>query len=504
MSSIDLEKPSASAHEHGSVTPIDPITEDAFPKDMQKRVLRKMDLRLLPMLALLYLLAFLDRGNIGNAKIEGMLDDLNMTGPQYNWCLTVFFFTYVAFELPSNLLLKKLRPSRLFGMLMFAWGIVMTLMGIVQNYHGLLVSRLFLGVAEAGLYPGMAYYITLWYPRHLAQYRQAFFFSAASIAGAFSGILAWAIAKMDGVGNYAGWRWIFILEGLLTVLVGIVAPFVMYDFPETAKFLTEQERRYVVYMLRAQNSTGGSGPDGQRHEVVEEQQKFRIKYVLDALTDWQIYVGLFMYWGITCPLYGISFFLPSIIQDLGYTSSTAQLLTVPIYITAAVVAVVSAWMSDRYKKRSPFVLFFMCLIAIGYIIVLASSDRGVPGVVYFGVFVAAVGLYPAFPGNVTWISVNLAGDYKRAAGMAMHIGLGNLAGAMASNFYRAQDAPRYVLGHALELGFVVVGIIAVLILRVSYTRINKKRDGIDVSELGMDAHELAKMGDRSPLFRYML
>ncbi|KAL4750637.1 hypothetical protein BDW72DRAFT_203767 [Aspergillus terricola var. indicus] len=496
---LEYEKPSVIAlegKEHAGLTSLD----QGFPPDMQKRVLRKMDLRLIPMLALLYLLAFLDRGNIGNAKIEGMLDDLNMSGPEYNWCLTVFFFTYVAFELPSNLLLKKLRPSRLLPLLMVAWGIVMTLMGVVQNYHGLLISRLFLGVAEAGLYPGIAYYITLWYPRHLAQYRQAMFFSAASVAGAFSGILAWAIAKMDGVGHYAGWRWIFILEGILTVLVGVIAPFAMYDFPETASFLTEEERKYVIHALRTQNS----GQDTLRAggDAVEEQARFRPRYVLDALTDWQIYVGLFMYWGITCPLYGISFFLPSIIRDLGYTSSTAQLLTVPIYITAAVVAVAGAWLSDRYKKRSPFILFFMSLIAIGFVIVLASSDRGVPGVVYFGVFVAVVGIYPAFPGNVTWISVNLAGDYKRAAGMAIHIGLGNLAGAMASNFYRAEDAPKYTLGHALELGFCVVGIFAVLILRFSYKRINKKREAIDISQL--DSYEMMKMGDRSPMFRYML
>ncbi|KAL4735280.1 major facilitator superfamily domain-containing protein [Aspergillus similis] len=497
---LEYEKPSVIAlegKEHdASHTPFG----QEFPPEMQKRVLRKMDLRLIPMLALLYLLAFLDRGNIGNAKIEGMLDDLNMSGSEYNWCLTVFFFTYVAFELPSNLLLKKLRPSRLLPLLMVAWGVVMTLMGIVQDYHGLLISRLFLGVAEAGLYPGIAYYITLWYPRHLAQYRQAMFFSAASVAGAFSGILAWAIAKMDGVGNYAGWRWIFILEGILTVLVGAVAPFAMYDFPETATFLTEEERRYVIHALRTQ----ASGQDTLRAggDAVEEQAKFRPRYVLDALTDWQIYVGLFMYWGITCPLYGISFFLPSIIRDLGYTSSTAQLLTVPIYITAAAVAVAGAWLSDRYKKRSPFVLFFMSLIAIGFVIVLASTDRGVPGVVYFGVFVAVVGIYPAFPGNVTWISVNLAGDYKRAAGMAVHIGLGNLAGAMASNFYRAQDAPKYTLGHALELGFCVVGILAVLVLRFSYKRINKKREAMDLSQ--WDSYEMAKMGDRSPMFRYML
>ena len=130
-----------------------------------------------------------------------------------------------------------------------------------------------------------------------------------------------------------------------------------------------------------------------------------------------------VYWGIVSPLYGISFFLPTIIRDLGYTSSTAQLLTVPIYITAAAVAIIGAYYSDRHGQRSPFILFFMGLIAIGFTIVLASTGRGVPGLVYAGVFIAVVGIYPAFPGNITWISNNLAGSYKRAAGMAIHIGV---------------------------------------------------------------------------------
>ncbi|KAH8431086.1 uncharacterized protein LDX57_008747 [Aspergillus melleus] len=495
-----MEKPSTMNIDHVDDSPRDSAAEkdlhDAhsppeFTPEMEKRVFRKMDLRLIPMLSLLYLLAFLDRGNIGNAKIEGLLEDLNMTGPQYSWTLTVFFFTYAAFELPSNLLLKKLRPSRWLPIIMIAWGIVMTLMGVVQNYEGLLVARLFLGLAEAGLYPGTAYYITLWYPRHRAQYRQAMFFSAASIAGAFSGILAYAIAKMDGVGGYEGWRWIFILEGLLTVVVAFIAPFAIHDSPETATFLNEEERQFVLHSVRFQTSAGHD----IGHVVEEEEIKFRPRYVIDALLDWQIYVALIMYWGITCPLYGISFFLPSIIKDLGYTSSTAQLLTVPIYVTAAIVAIAAAWVSDKRRQRSPFILFFMFLIAMGFVIVLASTGRGVPGVVYFGVFLAVIG-------NVTWLSVNLAGDYKRAAGMAMHIGLGNLAGAMSSNFYRTQDAPEYVLGHALELGFCGVGMIAVLVLRFSYKTINKKRENVDVSLY--NPAEMAKMGDRSPMFRYML
>ncbi|KAL1956248.1 hypothetical protein VTO42DRAFT_7508 [Malbranchea cinnamomea] len=461
----------------------------------EKKVLRKMDIRLIPTLAILYLLSFLDRGNIGNAKIEGLDKDLGLTGGQYNWCLTVFFFTYAAFEVPSNLLLKRLRPSIYLPSIMVAWGVVMTLMGIVQNYAGLLTARLFLGLAEAGLYPGVAYYITMWYCRHEAQLRQAMFFSAASIAGAFSGLLAFAIAKMDGVGGYEGWRWIFILEGILTVLVAITAFFTIYDFPETASFLTEREREFVVHRLKYQGSTPGA-------KKVAQQESFDWKYVKAAFTDWQIYISLFMYWGIVCPLYGISLFLPTIIKDLGYTSSTAQLLTVPIYVTAAVVAVVGAFFSDRRGQRSPFILFFMSLIGIGFIICIASAGRGVPGVVYAGVFIAVVGIYPAFPGNVTWLSNNLAGSYKRATGMAIQIGVGNLAGAMASNFYRAQDAPKYTLGHALELGFVVAGIIAVAVMRLTYQRINRKRE--EQGTGGLTEEEMSRMGDRAPSYRYTL
>jgi sugar phosphate permease len=132
------------------------VTMASFAHLDEKKILRKMDMRLIPTLAVLYLLSFLDRGNIGNAKIEGLQEDLNMTNDQYNWCLTVFFFTYAAFEVPSNLLLKKLRPSRWLPIIMLAWGLVMTLMGIVQNYTGLLISRVFLGLTEAGLFPGVA------------------------------------------------------------------------------------------------------------------------------------------------------------------------------------------------------------------------------------------------------------------------------------------------------------------------------------------------------------
>jgi MFS family permease len=261
----------------------------------------------------------------------------------------------------------------------------------------------------------------MWYCRHEAQFRQALFFSAASVAGAFSGLLAFGIAKMDGVGNLEGWRWIFILEGILTVLVAIMAFFVLYDFPETAGFLTEEERAFVVYRLKYQ----GQSEDGSRMRVAQDDT-FQWKYVKAAFLDWQIWANILVYWGIVCPLYGISLFLPTIIRGLGYTSSTAQLLTVPIYITASVLAVVVAYYSDRVGKRYPFILVCLCIMAVGFIMCIAGGS--VPGVVYAGVFIAACALYPAFPGNITWLSNNLAGSTKRATGQALQIAIGNLAG----------------------------------------------------------------------------
>ncbi|KAI0539229.1 major facilitator superfamily domain-containing protein [Xylaria digitata] len=465
----------------------------------EKKILRKMDVRLIPMLALLYLLSFLDRGNIGNAKIEGLQEDLKMTDDQYNLCLTVFFFAYAAFEVPSNLLLKRLRPSRWLPTIMVAWGVVMTLMGIVQNFQGLLSARLFLGVTEAGLYPGCAYYLTMWYCRREIQLRQAMFFSAGSIAGAFSGLLAFAIAKLDGLGGLEGWRWIFILEGLATVVVAVAAFFLLYDFPETATFLTEEERAFVIFRLKYQ---GHLEAKDEGSVQVAQADEFEWKYVWAAFKDWQIWVNIFVYWGIVCPLYGISLFLPSIIKNLGYVSSTAQLLTVPIYVTAALLAIVVAYFSDRVGKRSPFVVTCMCAILVGFILCISTSN---PSAVYAGVFIAAAGLYPAFAGNIAWLSNNLAGDYKRSAGMAIQIGVGNLGGAFASNFYRQKDSPRYILGHALELGFTSVGLIAAVILILSYSRINKKRARI-VREGGHNQftpEELSVKGDRAVTFRYV-
>ncbi|KAI8233317.1 Major facilitator superfamily transporter [Colletotrichum sp. SAR 10_86] len=179
-----------------------------FPEERKKKAVRKVDFRLVPMLVLLYLMAYLDKTNIGNAKIEGLLDSLHMTGVDYNIALSVFFIPFVLAEVPSNMVLHMFkRPSLYIGGIVTCWGIVMTCNGVVQNFGGLVAVRIFLGLFEAGFLPGAILIISKWYLPNETQTRIAILYTSAASGGAFSGLLAFAIAKMDGVGGYEGWRW---------------------------------------------------------------------------------------------------------------------------------------------------------------------------------------------------------------------------------------------------------------------------------------------------------
>jgi MFS family permease len=165
---------------------------------------------LIPWLSLLYLMSFLDRTNIGNAKVDGLQEDLGMSDTEYNNSLTIFFVSYAVFEPLTNVLLKKMRPSIFLPLIMVLLGICLVSMGLVHNYAGLMTARWWLGVAEAGLFPGVNYYLSCWYKRSEFGIRAAVFFSAAALAGSFGGLLAAAIAQMKGIGGKPGWAWIFV------------------------------------------------------------------------------------------------------------------------------------------------------------------------------------------------------------------------------------------------------------------------------------------------------
>lgn len=209
------------------------IEPQGFDAKATKRLLRKLDWHIIPFMSLIYLLCFLDRTNIGNARLDHLEQDLRLHGLQYNNCLAILFPFYIAAEIPSNMMMKRIRPAIWLTFIMFFWSASMIGQGFVKNYSGLMATRVFLGVFEGGLFPGVNYYITQWYCRNECGFRMALFFSAATLAGAFGGILARGIAEMDGVGGLSAWSWIFVLEGLISILVSMSAYWLIYDYPTT-------------------------------------------------------------------------------------------------------------------------------------------------------------------------------------------------------------------------------------------------------------------------------
>ncbi|KAL4935529.1 hypothetical protein BDV06DRAFT_217365 [Aspergillus oleicola] len=471
--------------------------EPRVPPAEYKKILRKVDYRVLPILAVLYLLSFLDRGSIGNANIQGLSETLGLAGQQYNWCLTVFFFPYSFLEPVCNILLVRVKPSVWLPSIVVAWGVVMTLTGILQNYSGLLAARFFLGLTEAGLFPGLAFYVSLWYPRSNAQFRLALIFASASMAGAFSGLLAYLISMMDGVGSLEGWRWIFILEGILTVIVATASFWLVWDEPASATFLSDNEKDVLLRSLNYAQSQAEYSADLQLGK-----HSFRWKHVKEAVLDWQTWFHCISYWGMACAVYALSLFLPTIIKGLGYSSAIAQLLTIPVYAAATITCISVGYLADKTGQRSLFALGCYAAVFVGYIIAVAPSNF-MPGLVYAGCFIAACGIYPAIPGLLALSSNNYAPNAKRAVGMAIQMGFGTMGGAAASNFYRSEDAPRYRLGHSLVLAFAALGLLSTVLYYGICRVVNGRRDDKMASET-YSRGEVRNLGDKAVTFRYML
>ncbi|KAI9166550.1 putative transporter -like protein [Paramyrothecium foliicola] len=472
-----------------------PATESPTATDLEqfdvneKALLRKIDWQLLPAVGILYLLSFLDRSNVGNARIEGLIDDVHMTGNQYLTGLTVYFIGYVLFEIPCNIILKRTTPRFWLPTLTVAWGIVATLMGLVHNYAGFLASRFFLGVTESGLFPGVVFYFSMWYKRRERQYRISLFFSAASLAGAFGGILAYGIGHMRGIVWENGWRWIFILEGIATVVIAVAAYWFIQNYPDTAKFLSDVERRFIHARLAADSDA-------------THDERFTWANVLSAVKDVKCWLYGLGFHTMSLPLYTFSLFLPSIIRNLGYTAAVAQLLTIPPYAFAFVSTITIAILSERTGKRAIFIGGSAAFACIGYIILLANKDPvGRPGVSYAGTFFAAGGIYPATALVLSWPAINVSGQTKRAVGNAMQITIGNLGAVLGTQLYPSGDEPRYIVGHSFALGYLLANIVVCSILWFILRRENTRKAQL-TEEVKAIGHLKDWEGDTDPRWRF--
>ncbi|KAG6381714.1 major facilitator superfamily domain-containing protein [Boletus reticuloceps] len=488
----------------------------------ERKLMRKVDSRTIPWLAFLYLLAFLDRTSIGNAKLYGLETDLHLTDTQYLLCLTLFFFSYAIFEVPSNIVLKRLRPSVWLSLLMLLWGISMPYGCVVVATStlgfddlDLIALRWLLGMFEAGLFPGVTYYLSCWYKRSEFGVRIAIFFSAATVSGAFGGLLAAGISRLEGVGGRPAWSWIFIIEGLATVVAGALSFWIIVDFPEDAAFLTEAERTVVIRRLQGDDQFSAAG------------ERLKWKNIVASLTDWKTYLYstsrlefcdrvaertlAIVYSGADMALYAFALFLPSIISQvysrICYKATPANLLTVPVYVLACIVTCSVGFLADRYGNRGWFNLrdHIIHPAAAGYIILISSRNATLS---YIAVYLAAC----------AWAANNLEGTYKRSVSLGVIISVGNLQGAISSNVYRANQTPWYPLGHGLVLMYICFGLIStvamIFMLKAENGRrergerdevIDKYDGGLEVNgRFGSVEDAQREKGDRWSGYRYML
>ncbi|KAF2260285.1 MFS transporter-like protein [Lojkania enalia] len=460
--------------------------------ELDKKLNRKFDLHILPWLFGIWLFSFIDRSNIGNAKIAGLPQDLHITtGTSFNVALLVFYVPYILVDVPSNLLLKKFKAGVYLPSLITAWGLVCTCIGFTKSFAGLVVGRVLLGLFEGGILGGVIIYLAMFYTRHEVLLRSGLFYCAAPLSGAFGGLLASALGRIEFNG-YNRWPWIFFVEGAVTVVFGIICFFFMPDTPAAARFLTDEEKEWALERMRL-DASGSTTVD-------VDQEKFDWYWFWMALRAPQTYFCAFIWFFLLIPLYSFSLFLPSIIAGMKYTSTTAQLFTVPPNMTGFVVVILTAYYSDRVKNRGLFIVGGTILGICGYVMLLASERNAVK---YAGTFLIATGVFQGSPMLMGWVSNNLSPHYVRAVGVGVVISIANCSAFIGTFIYLQRDAPKYALGHSISLGALVLTLI-LSCMQILYLRWeNKKRERGERDEriLQDDAHRL---GHRHPFFRYTL
>ncbi|KEY70964.1 hypothetical protein S7711_00801 [Stachybotrys chartarum IBT 7711] len=473
-----------------------------YTPDEEVAVRRKFDRKLVLFVALLYMLSFLDRSNIGNARIAGMDADLQTTPPRsdwYEWSLTAFYVSYIAFEWMS--LLWKLLPAHvLVSAIVLSWGVVASLQAVAVSYPMLIALRVLLGIGEAG-FTGIPFYLSFFYKRHELAFRTAMFISAAPLATTFASTLAWLIVKLGELSPIASWRLLFLIEGFPSVIISVVAWSVIPDSPQTASYLTKREKK--VARLRLRNETSSSKPSSG----------LRGRDILAVLRDPVAYITAAMFFLTNMAYSSLPVFLPKIIIEMGYDRLSSQALSAPPYFLAFVIVLFTAHMSDRLRTRTVPIVFHALASALGYGLLALAEPLHLPAVVrYIAIYPAAIGFFNVVTLVLAWNINNQPSESRQGGGFAMLQIIGQCGPLVGTRLYPDKDAPYYSPGMQACAGAMFGVAILAVALRLYLQYLNRKFDsaeaerqaeGVTVEEEGLVTNRKQR---RSPQesFRYML
>ena len=409
---------------------------------------------------------------------------------QYNIAVFIFYVPYCLLDLPSNLLLRRWRPAPMLSLMMFCWGVATLGQGLTRSWAGLVACRVLMGACEAGFVPGCAYLISLYYKRHEFLLRYAVFFSTGIIAAAIGGFLAFLLQKLDGRGGYEGWRWIFIVEGLLSCVVAAVAFFLIVPWPQDCTFLRPDEKAMLLRRLEA------DAPPGQ----VDHGSWPALRA---CLADWKIWLATLAYFGADNTVGVSAAYGPALIQSFGHSASASQLLTIAVCVFAFVCSLTTSYFSDRTASRYPFCMLAIAMGVVGWGLLLAPNVSG--GVHFFSLFLIFAGSCMLLPLMVAWLLNNLGGSFKRGVGTGIIIGGGNLAQFAGTNSFLPQEAPVWRTAYSVCLGLVLLSGLACTVMFFLLWRENRRKDRKGMSDWDhFTAEQKVHLGENHPAFRYTL
>ncbi|KJA14608.1 hypothetical protein HYPSUDRAFT_48993 [Hypholoma sublateritium FD-334 SS-4] len=468
--------------------------------ELERRAVRKLDFTILPVMAMFYFLSFLDRSNIGNARVAGLEKGLHLADKQYQIAVTVTYVPYIAAELPANLLLRKIGPRLLMPSLLTIWGIMVTLQGLVSSYGGLVTVRAFLGLAEGPMFPGIVLYLSGFYTRKELSIRIALFFSSASLSGAFSGLLAAAIQKMDGIGGRAGWAWIFILEGLFTILMGITGFFLVPSTPRDSKFLSAEEKDAIMARLERDRPS------------IQPSDEFSMKEVLRSLRSPHVVVVFVLFFMTGATLYGLALFLPSIVNQLGFSPDRTQLLSVGPFAAAFFFTLITAYWSDHFRSRGVASAFVGIIAVAGWALYLGAPNKHVA---YGALYLMVPGVYAMAPVLSAWMANNSEPYYRRATSVALGFIATNSGGILSTWRFPTKEGPKFTKTTIMNLVFSCLLVVGPLGNAYYLSRKNKAKKHPGYREQMLAKYSDSKspdggvdawmdLGDRHPDFVYAL
>lgn len=472
-----------------------------YTDEEENTVVRKLDRKLVVFLGVLYLLSFLDRSNIGNARIAGLETDLSLSSAQYDWLLTAFYITYIAFE--WMILMYKIVPAHIYiSICVLSWGLVSSLQSLTTSFGQLLVLRGCLGMAEAAFSPGLPYYMTFFYKREELAYRVGLQISAAPLATSFASSLAWVIVKLSQDGPIAPWRALFLVEGFPSVIAAVAAWYYIPDSPSKARYLSTRERKVAAMRLRSEQHHSHSGVASQASGSATHGVD--VKDIKATLSDPKSYLTALMFLSVNVSFASLPVFLPTVINSMSFSPLASQALAAPPYLFAFVFVLVIAHYSDKISdSRSLFLIGVSLLSAISYAgIAIAGSlheplgEAGSITIRYVSVYGAAMGLFSSVTLIITWTLNNQATATGKGTGLTLLNIVGQCGPLIGVHLFPKSQGPYYIPGMAVCASFMAFGVAGLaFVLRLVLMRENQK-NGLSQPALGGE-YELVGASQRA-------